>query len=79
MTYMEVKQAGNIDTSKADYFDNLYHFYELSYDITNSASFDIPTTGSDGFWMYGMIGALMLTGCTIILIVFKGYNKKKNN
>lgn len=70
MTYMEVKQAGNIDTSKADYFDNLYHFYELSYDITNSASFDIPTTGSDGCWMYGMIGMAM--AATTVVIFWKG-------
>lgn len=81
MTYIEVKHDGNIDTSKADYFDNLYHFYELSYDITNNASFDIPKTGSNGFWMYGMIGMAMAAVTVVIFWKERKYpngRSKKN-
>lgn len=78
MTYIEVKHDGNIDTSKADYFDNLYHFYELSYDITNNASFDIPRTGSNGFWMYGMLGIVMAAMTVVIFLKRRKYPNRRS-
>ena len=56
MTDEEVKQAGNIDMAKAEKFDGLNHFYELKYDISNGAVLDMPKTGDNGFWRYGILG-----------------------
>ena len=77
MTYMEVKQAGNVDISKADYFDDLYHFYDLTYDITNNAAMSVPTTGGNGMWKYGFIGIGMIA-ITTVFIFGKQKKKQKN-
>lgn len=56
MTDEEVKQAGNIDMTKAEKFGGLNHFYELKYDISNGAVLDMPKTGDNGFWKFGILG-----------------------
>ena len=53
---VNVKQAGNIDMTKAEKFGGLNHFYELKYDISNGAVLDMPKTGDNGFWKFGILG-----------------------
>ena len=72
MSQDEAKK-NNADTSKATldagYTDNWF-FYDCKYEVTNTAVFKLPMTGSDGGWKYGIIGfgTLAVLGTGLILM-----------
>ena len=72
MSQDEAKK-NNADTSKATldagYTDNWF-FYDCKYEVTNTAVFKLPMTGSDGDWKYGIIGfgTLAVLGTGLILM-----------
>lgn len=72
MSQDEAKK-NSADTSKATldagYTDNWF-FYDCKYEVTNTAVFKLPMTGSDGFWKYGIIGfgTLAVLGTGLILM-----------
>lgn len=70
MTAEEVKKQRNVDLTKAEFFNGVYHFYELRYEITNTAIFNLPKTGSNGIWKYGIFGfgALAMMGIELIFV-----------
>ncbi len=77
MTDEEVKQAGNIDMTKAEKFGGLNHFYELKYDISNGAVLDMPKTGDNGFWKFGILGFGLMAATFAVMTKRKRKNKGK--
>ncbi len=79
MTEEEAKAYGNnVDLSKAkkDSEDGKYHFFDLTYEITNSLQLKLPMTGATGTWKLGFVGVAMLMIAGIGLVVY-GVKKKK--
>lgn len=81
MTDAEVK-AGGVDTSKGEFDDgytNKWYFYEVSFEVTNTPTFKMPTTGSNGFWKYGFFGFGMITilGAGLITCDLKNRKQRK--
>ena len=64
------------DLGKFDNYTNKWYFYEATFDVTNSVSFKMPTTGADGVWKFIFFGfgtmAVLATG----LIVYDSKNKR---
>ena len=77
---MTDKQAKDMsaatDLGKFDNYTNKWYFYEATFDVTNSVSFKMPTTGADGVWKFIFFGfgtmAVLATG----LIVYDSKNKR---
>lgn len=57
LTEEEVIQH-NVDRAKVTYdpAEDIYYVFDLTYEVTDSPNFQLPTTGSGGFWKYGIIG-----------------------
>lgn len=58
-------------------YTNKWYFYEATYEITNTPTFKIPTTGSNGIWMYGFIGLGMAAMAGFGIVLYDKNNKKK--
>lgn len=72
MSQDEAKNSG-ADTSKATLdsgYTNKWFFYDCTYEVTNTATFKLPMTGSTGYWKYGIIGfgTLAVLGTGLILM-----------
>ena len=81
MTEEEVQQ-GNVDTSKGTFdegYSNNWFFNDLTYEVTNSAQFVIPTTGASGFWKYGLIGMGTMAAIVVGVIVYDTSKKQKRH
>ena len=47
--------------------------------VVNTKGPDLPVTGDDGVWKYGVISILLMTGSTIaIILVLKGEKEPKS-
>lgn len=78
MTEKEIKESDGIDVKKAERFDDIYHFYNLTYEVTNSARFVMPMTGANGILTFGLIGFGTLAIIGTGLIVYESmYEKRK--
>lgn len=78
MTPDEVKKL-SADTSKGEYNDaeNMWYFYDVTYEITNNAKFTMPKAGAMMTFMRFMpivAGVLLI----MIMTIF-GLRKKKYN
>ena len=81
MTEEEVQQ-GNVDTSKGTFdegYSNNWFFNDLTYEVTNSAQFVMPTTGASGFWKYGLIGMGTMAAIVVGVIVYDTSKKQKRH
>ena len=78
MTDKEAKRlSAATDNGKFDDYTNKWYFYEATYEITNTPTFKIPTTGSNGIWMYGFIGLGMAAMAGFGIVLYDKNNKKK--
>lgn len=80
MTKEEVDAKDNIDLSKAKLnkeYDETYYFFEAAYEVTNTAAFKVPMTGTAGNWRYGYIGVAMIFVFGAAFVI-SSRNKKKN-
>ena len=67
------------DQGKFDDTDGLWYFFEATYEVTNTATFSIPTTGGNGVWVYGIAGfglAALVCGGLLVVEEQKRKNKK---
>lgn len=65
------------DQGKFDDTDGLWYFFEATYEVTNTATFSIPTTGGNGVWVYGIAGfGLAALVCGGLLAVEEQKRKK---
>lgn len=81
MTEQEVQQ-GNVDTSKGtfdDGYSNNWFFNDLTYEVTNSSTLDMPMTGAGGFWKYGFIGIGTMAAMVGGVVVYDMQKKRKRN
>ena len=73
----------NFESAREDNdYTNKWFFYECSYIITNTPTFDLPHTGATGTWNYGFVGlgiALAAGVGTAGTIVTKRRRRKKQN
>ena len=46
--------------------------------IVNTKGFDLPQTGDNGVWMYGVIGVTMMAGALIVILLASKKNKKES-
>ena len=52
--------------------------FEATYEVTNTATFSIPTTGDNGVWVYGIAGfGLAALVCGGLLAVEEQKRKKQ--
>lgn len=64
----------NADVSKADLIDDEYHFYDVTYDVTNDYSFTVPMTGgANDYRNYLPI----LFGFAVLAMAYVCLNRKK--
>ncbi|MCD8120372.1 MAG: DUF5979 domain-containing protein [Lachnospiraceae bacterium] len=77
MTKDEAKAAGT-DTSDAVWRSdtNLWYFFDVMYNITNSAVLDLPETGGSGWFVPVIMGAAILTTLTIAIFFFRKKKQK---
>lgn len=71
MTEAEAKNQ-NADTSKAIWNENLgtYSFYDVTYEVTNEATFVLPMTGGNNIPLYaGLAAALALIGASAYFVI----------
>lgn len=69
MTQAEADAYGNVDYSNAKFdanYTNKWFFYNCLYEITNTATFKVPMTGSSGTWKYGFVGIGMVAVVVLI-------------
>lgn len=68
-TSQEVKDSG-ADRTKAVYdaMDDVYRFFDQTYEIGNSASFVIPATGGEGVWLISFWSAALMAASVILII-----------
>ena len=81
MTEQEVQQ-GNVDTSKGtfdDGYSNNWFFNDLTYEVTNSSTLDMPMTGAGGFWKYGFIGIGTMASMVGGVVAYDMQKKRKRN
>ena len=45
--------------------------------IVNTKGFDLPQTGDNGVWMYGVIGVTMMAGALVVILLASKKNKKE--
>ena len=73
----------NFESAREDNdYTNKWFFYECSYIITNTPTFDLPHTGATGTWNYGFVGlgiALAAGVGTAGTVVTKRRRRKKQN
>ena len=46
--------------------------------IVNTKGFDLPQTGDNGVWMYGVIGVTMMAGALVVILLASKKNKKES-
>ena len=46
--------------------------------IVNTKGFDLPQTGDNGVWMYGVIGVTMMAGAMVVILLASKKNKKES-
>ena len=46
--------------------------------IVNTKGFDLPQTGDNGVWMYGVIGVTMMVGALVVILLASKKNKKES-
>ena len=52
---------------------------QVPLNVVNTKGPDLPVTGDDGVWKYGVISILLMTGSTIaIILVLKGKKEPKS-
>ena len=79
---MTDKQAKDMsaatDNGQYDVDKKLWYFYEATYEVTNTPTFVMPITGSNGFWKFGFIGfgAIVVVGTGLIIFDKKGKKQK---
>lgn len=68
----------NIDESKLTYdpADNIYYIFDLTYEITDTATFKMPMTGTSGFWKFGIIGMALIAAVSAGMFAY-GSGKKR--
>lgn len=79
MTMQEAQEYQNVDFSSAKEdagYTNKWYFYDCLYEVTNNATFKMPTTGDDGKWKYGFIGLGMTAALASVWLVYETRNKK---
>ena len=79
MTDEEVKE-NNVDTSKGPHDEGYtgdWYFFDVTYEVTNSAQFVMPTTGASGFWKYGLIGMGTMAAIVAGVIVYDTQTKNR--
>lgn len=79
MTDEEVKE-NNVDTSKGQHDEGYtgdWYFFDVTYEVTNSAQFVMPTTGASGFWKYGLIGMGTMAAIVAGVIVYDTQTKNR--
>ena len=80
MTQEEADAYDNVDFSKGKFdkgYTNKWYFYSCLFEITNSATFSIPTTGGNGIWSYGYIGVVMIAIIGAGMIICERRKRKK--
>ena len=79
---MTDKQAKDMsaatDNGQYDVDKKLWYFYEATYEVTNTPTFVMPITGSNGFWKFGFIGfgAIVVVGAGLVIFDKKGKKQK---
>ena len=79
---MTDKQAKDMsaatDNGQYDVDKKLWYFYEATYEVTNTPTFVMPITGSNGFWKFGFIGfgAIVVVGTGLVIFDKKGKKQK---
>jgi len=79
---MTDKQAKDMsaatDNGQYDVDKKLWYFYEATYEVTNTPTFVMPITGSNGFWKFGFIGfgTIAVLGTGLIIFDKKGKKQK---
>lgn len=79
MTDEEVKE-NNVDTSKGQHDEGYtgdWYFFDVTYEVTNSAQFVMPTTGASGFWKYGLIGMGTMAAIVAGVIMYDTQTKNR--
>lgn len=80
---MTDKQAKDMsaatDNGQYDVDKKLWYFYEATYEVTNTPTFVMPVTGSNGFWKFGFIGFGTITVLGTGLIIFNKKGKKQKH
>lgn len=73
----------NFESAREDTdYTNKWFFYECSYIITNTPTFDLPHTGATGTWKYGFVGLGIVLAAgvgTAGMVVTKRRRRKKQN
>lgn len=68
MTEEEIKEAGNVNTNEAVVIDGKYYFYDLTYQVSNTAALDLPTTGQNQNLVWGMAALLFVADGFMFLL-----------
>lgn len=79
MTMQEAQEYQNVDFSSAKEdagYTNKWYFYDCLYEVTNNATFKMPTTGDDGKWKYGFIGLGIVMAVSAGFVICNTKNKK---
>ena len=79
MTDKEAKAlSAATDNGKFDEYTNKWYFYESTYEITNNATFTMPRTGGNGYWVFGLIGFGAAAVAVFGIVMYDKKKKKKH-
>lgn len=69
--------AMGADTSKAkwDEENEVYRFFDLTYEVKNDATLKLPATGAQGM-IYGIAGAVIMIVLTLLYLFIKGKKRR---
>ena len=70
--------AMGADTSKAkwDEENEVYRFFDLTYEVKNDAKLKLPATGAQGM-IYGIAGAVIMIVLTLLYLFIKGKKRRR--
>lgn len=70
--------AMGADTSKAkwDEENEVYRFFDLTYEVRNDATLKLPATGAQGM-IYGIAGAVIMIVLTLLYLFIKGKKRRR--
>lgn len=70
-------EAKKVDVSKAkwDKDDNVYRFFDLTYEVTDDATMSLPTTGGNYVMLYAIVAGIIIL---LLAGMYVGLKRKKN-
>lgn len=71
-------EAKKVDVSKAkwDKDDNVYRFFDLTYEVTDDATMSLPTTGGNYVMLYAIVAGVIIL---LLAGMYVGLKRKKIN